>query len=117
MVNFRFHIVSLIAVFLAIGLGILMGSTVVKGAIVDRLDREIDQVRKESDSLRNANRQTNDDLDRANGVVEDSAAFAVDGRLTGVPVVVLAERGVDENVVKDTAQLLVTAGTEVPTVF
>ena len=67
MVNFRFHIVSLIAVFLAIGLGILMGSAVVKGAIVDRLDREIDQVRKESDNLRNANRQTNDDLDRANG--------------------------------------------------
>ncbi len=64
MVNFRFHIVSLIAVFLALGLGILMGSTVVKGAIVDRLDREIDQVRKESDNLRNANRQTNDDLDR-----------------------------------------------------
>ena len=37
--------------------------------------------------------------------------------MTGVPVVVLAERGVDEHVVKDTAQLLVTAGAEVPTVF
>jgi len=117
MVNFRFHIVSLIAVFLAIGLGILMGSTVVKGAIVDRLDREIDQVRKESDNLRDANRQTNNDLDRVNGFVEDSAAFAVDGRLTDVPVVVLAERGVDEDVVKDTAQLLVTAGAEVPGIF
>ena len=32
MVNFRFHLVSLIAVFLALGLGILMGSTVVEQA-------------------------------------------------------------------------------------
>jgi len=39
MINFRFHLVSLIAVFLALGLGILVGSTVVDQVIVDRLDR------------------------------------------------------------------------------
>ena len=86
MVNFRFHLVSLIAVFLALGLGILDGvDRREPGAIVDRLDREIDQVRKESTACATRIGQTNNDLDRSNGVVEDSAAFAVDGRLTGVP--------------------------------
>ena len=117
MVNFRFHIVSLIAVFLALGLGILMGSAVVNGAIVDRLDREIDQVRKESDNLREANRQANSELDRANEFLNDSAAYAVAGRLTDVPVVVMAERGVSGDVVDDTAQLVIAAGAQVPAVF
>ena len=42
MINFRFHIVSLIAVFLALALGIVMGATVVNRAIVDRLNRHSD---------------------------------------------------------------------------
>ena len=49
MINFRFHLVSLIAVFLALGLGILVGSTVIDQKIVNRLDTEIDSVRKEND--------------------------------------------------------------------
>ena len=54
MINFRFHLVSLIAVFLALGLGILVGSTVVDQVIVDRLDREIRSVSHESNQLNEA---------------------------------------------------------------
>ena len=56
MINFRFHLVSLIAVFLALGLGILVGSTVVDQGIVNRLDAEISSVRKEN-SAREADEQ------------------------------------------------------------
>jgi Copper transport outer membrane protein, MctB len=117
MINFRFHIVSIIAVFLALGLGVLMGSAVVNGAIVDRLDREISDVRKESNNLRAANREANDALDRANQYANDSAAYSVDGRLPDVPVVLVAERGVDEGTVNDTATLLRAAGANVPATF
>ena len=47
MINFRFHIVSLIAVFLALALGVVMGSTVIDRAIVDGLHDRIDRRRAE----------------------------------------------------------------------
>ena len=47
MINFRFHIASLVAVFLALALGVVMGSTVVDRAIVESLRTQIDDVRGE----------------------------------------------------------------------
>ena len=57
MINFRFHLVSLIAVFLALGLGILVGSTVVDQGIVNRLDSEINSVRKENSAREATSKQ------------------------------------------------------------
>lgn len=114
MVNFRFHLVSIIAVFLALGLGVLMGSTVVDQAIVDRLDREIDDVRAESAARRAENQRLEEELRRTQEFVADSAAFAVADRLDGVPVALVAEQGVDGDVVRETLATLRGAGAEVP---
>jgi hypothetical protein len=117
MVNFRFHIVSLIAVFLALGLGVLMGSTVLDDQIVSRLDREIRDVRNEASARKTENDRLKDEINRANAYMDDSAAFAVANRLPSVPVAVIAERGVDGGVVDDVVALLQDAGAEVPGVF
>ena len=117
MVNFRFHLISIIAVFLALGLGILMGSTVIDKAIVDRLDNEIESVRTESEELRAENARLRDDLDRVDNYVADSAAMAVEDRLDNVPVVVIAERGVDEETVDSTLALTQAAGADAPAVI
>ena len=37
MINFRFHIVSLTAVFLALGIGLMLGTTFLDTATVDSL--------------------------------------------------------------------------------
>lgn len=95
MVSFRFHLVSLVAVFLAIGLGILVGSTVVDQAIVDRLDREIAEVRAENGTLRAELDELRGQLTRSEDQVAALAPYALDTRLEGVPVAVLAESGVD----------------------
>ena len=116
MVNFRFHLVSLIAVFLALGLGILTGSAVVNQATVQTIRREIRDVRAEVNSLRSTNGQLKDDLNRTNASLADSAAYAVDGRLIDVPVAVLAERGVSGDDVNDTITLVRAAGAVAPAV-
>ena len=116
MVNFRFHLVSLIAVFLALGLGILTGSAVVNQATVQTIRREIRDVRAEVNSLRSTNGQLKDDLNRANAFLADSAAYAVDGRLIDVPVAVLAERGVSGDDVNDTIALVRAAGAVAPAI-
>ncbi|MDZ4827477.1 MAG: copper transporter [Actinomycetota bacterium] len=117
MINFRFHLISLIAVFLALGLGIVVGSTVVDDAIVDRLERDIDEVRTESAERTRENDELRDQLATAERYTEDLAPFAVEARLAEIPVAVIAERGVDDDRVGDTVDMLRAAGAEIPGVL
>lgn len=100
MINFRFHLVSLIAVFLALGLGILVGSTVIDQGIVNRLDSEINSVRKENSTREATSKQLSQQNSRLQQFIDKSAAFVGDGRLDRRSVAVVAERGVDSGVVK-----------------
>ncbi|MGQ0824791.1 MAG: copper transporter [Actinomycetota bacterium] len=117
MVNFRFHLISLIAVFLALGLGILMGSTVVDEAIVDGLRTEINDVEDESNLRKVENDRLKDELALADDYIGENAEYAVESRLNAIPVAVLAERGVDDDLVDDTLALVRAAGAEAPAVF
>ena len=52
MISFRFHLVSLVAVFLALGLGVLAGTTVLNKGIVSVLEAQTNELRETSASLR-----------------------------------------------------------------
>jgi hypothetical protein len=103
MVNFRFHIVSLIAVFLALGIGLVLGTTFLEDATVDTLEGQLQGL--ESDLDREAER--NADLQRqldafeaeATGLDEQLGESLFDGRLRGVPVLVVASDGIDGGLV------------------
>lgn len=114
MITFRFYLVSLIAVFLSLALGIVLGSTVIDRAIVDALRKQVDDV---EDGLRDRQRE-NDELrqqvERFEGFVEAVGPFAVSGRLEGAEVAVVAERGVAEDVVEQSVLLIQQAGASTP---
>jgi len=114
MVNFRFHLISLIAVFCALGLGILVGSTVVDQSIVDRLDREIRTARRDTAAVKTENERLADAAARGEEFARRSAAYTLGDRLAGVPVVVVAEAGVDGRVPSELVAALRSAGAEVP---
>src|SRR5512138_1223018 len=114
MINFRFHLVSLIAVFLALGLGILVGSTVVDQVIVDRLDREIKSVRHDSSAASAENNKLKQQLSQDEDFLKKSAPFAVEQRLQNVPIAIVAERGVSSDAAKQTVAVLRDAGANVP---
>ena len=114
MINFRFHLVSLVAVFLALALGIIMGYGVLGQPTVEGLQNRIDTVEGRISSVRRENDQLHDQVDRLQGFVDDSAPFAVSGRLPATPVVMLAARGVDGDRVRDVVALARAAGGAVP---
>lgn len=116
MVNFRYHIISLVAVFLALAIGVVMGSAVIDRALVDNLedqqvaiDRRVDQVVAENQVLQ-------DDLadlqGRAQQLADEGSQRLLASSLAEVPVLVLAVRGVESQGLDDLVTLLGTAGAD-----
>lgn len=95
MINLRYHIVSLVAVFLALALGIVMGSTVIDRAIVDGLRNRVDAVNKRANGIDNDNKTLRGQLDTMRGFAEQASDQLVQGRLKGVPVLIVTVQGVD----------------------
>jgi hypothetical protein len=114
MINFRFHIISLVAVFLALALGVLFGSAVGEPAIVDTLHGQIDTARQRSNELRAQNGDLRDEVGRMSDFVDATSGFMVEGRLKKVDVAVIAERGIDDKPVDSTVELLRAAGANAP---
>ena len=114
MINLRFHIVSLVAVFLALALGIVTGSTLLDRVTVQQLEstqtqieRKIQQKSTENDALRRA-------LDlvdsQQQGFAETAQPVLTSGLVRNAPVVLVATRGSDEGVIRDTLRDLSQAG-------
>ena len=90
MINFRYHLASLIAVFLALGLGIVAGSTFVSPETVRALSgtlKTIDASNRTLQDENNALAQTNRALLQ---FAQASRDAMVQGKLTGLPVVVVS---------------------------
>jgi len=109
-INFRFHLVSLVAVFLALALGVVMGSTVIDRAIVDRLSAQIDSVKKRADAERAENRTLRDQMKGLETFIAQSQPQVTGRRLNQIPVTVVAVRGVPAEDVKGATDILKASG-------
>jgi Copper transport outer membrane protein, MctB len=102
-INLRYHIVSIVAVFLALGIGIAMGTAFIDGVIVDRLEQRVqnldDERQADEGNIADLQQQL-DDTEAAQVAFEEEALPSLSaGRLDGVPVTVLADRGIDPDAV------------------
>ncbi len=120
MIKLRTHIISLTAVFLALGIGLVLGSTFLDRTFVDALDAQVrrlnDRVDQRTEEVEALNRVINEQT-----LTEEAAADAgyeqlLAGQLTDGQVVVLANRGIDEDQVDRTVEVLQAADAEVPAV-
>jgi len=107
MVNLRYHVVSLIAVFLALTVGIVMGSTVVDRVTVDALNQRVTSVGRSVNAAQAENSRLNTQLGTIRDFADQSRDQLVRGRLKGVPVLVVGITGVDRKAVDELRQALV----------
>lgn len=114
MVNFRFHVVSIIAIFLAIAIGTVMGATFVGRGVIDNLQGRIDRVQRNADQEHEENARLSAANDQQAQYVDQTAGYAVGRSLAGVRIDLVAERGVDGATVDEQADLLRSAGATVP---
>lgn len=97
MVSFRFHIVSLTAVFLAIALGIGIGVTVIDKKVVDVKDAQVRRLTQQVSELRTKNDELSKSLDGWNRYDSDIDDRLLEGRLSGGTYVEVTESGMNSS--------------------
>jgi hypothetical protein len=109
MINLRYHIVSLVAVFLALGLGIVMGSTVISRVTVDALNDRLDVVQRSQGAIREENGRLGRQLSQAQDFAVTTRDQLLEGHLQNIPVMIVAVSGIDRRPVDELRQALAGA--------
>jgi hypothetical protein len=113
MLNLRYHVVSLVAVFLALGIGVIMGVTVINRGIADQLRNRLDSVEASDRKTRKENDRLSAQLGTWNRFVDQGRPELLAGQLRNVPVLLVGVDGIDRKPVADLRTDLVTAGANV----
>jgi hypothetical protein len=103
-IDFRYHLVSLIAVFLAVALGIVIGTTQLNEPILADLENQVTALAQDKRDLEDVNQELQGELDTGDAFEAAVAPALVAGSLTGRSVVVVT---VSEDVETETAEEVV----------
>src|SRR4051794_38573000 len=110
MIDFRYHLVSIISVFLALAVGIVVGTTALNGVIVDDLRQRVDGLAAD----KRAREQTIGDQQRqlaaASSFVNAVTPSEVAGQLAGQRITLISAPGVSAQVRSDVTSVLEQAG-------
>lgn len=113
MIDFRYHIVSLVAVFLALALGLFLGSTTLQSTVTHNLRKQADSVIARNHDLQTANDQATAQLKADQSFATAVEPYAVTGKLLDTAVAVVSAPGVDDNARKQMMTTLTGAGATV----
>jgi Copper transport outer membrane protein, MctB len=105
-IDFRYHVVSIVAVFLALTVGIVLGSSLFNEAAVRELHRQANQLRDDNASLHLEKRDLQRDTQYRDEFVRQVAPTLVRDKLAGQPIVIVTLPGADGKVVDGLAKLL-----------
>lgn len=97
MINLRFHIVSLVAVFLALAIGIAVGATVVDQGLLSQSQRRISSLDKTLQDRAASIKVLRADQEQAKTFAAEAEPRMVRARLLIVPVVFVSDGTVDED--------------------
>ncbi len=117
MINIRYHVYSLVAVFLALAIGVAAGSTVVQRSVVDNLRSTQGRIEQNLDELEAQNAELQERTGALEGregsLIDEGPAALLAGKLTGQPLVLLRTEGTPGGAVDRVRDVLEVAGAEV----
>jgi len=116
MINIRYHVYSLVAVFLALAIGVAVGSTVVQRSVVDNLRSTQGRIEQNLDDLEAQNaalQERTAALDsRSGSLTEEGPGALLTGALTSVPIMVIWTQGVSADSLGQVQNALDAAGAD-----
>ncbi|GAB3856787.1 copper transporter [Dactylosporangium cerinum] len=113
MINFRYHVVSLAAVFLALAIGLVVGTAAANGPLAENLNDQVNKITDEKEQLRDDLDQSRAELKKNSDFATEVAPMLLNGKLVGHTALLVKIEGNDKDV--DTAAdgittMLQTAG-------
>ncbi|MEP6696995.1 MAG: copper transporter [Pseudonocardiales bacterium] len=93
MIDFRYHIVSLTAVFLALAVGVVLGTTALKGPVLNNLKSRVSGLATENKGLRNDLRDLRTQSQKTDSFADEVAPALLPRRLAGKTVTVISGPG------------------------
>lgn len=115
MIDFRYHLVSIVSIFLALAVGIVLGAGPLQQQIGTTLTSEVTQLRKDKSDLR---RQLDEATTRekARGAfVTEALPRIVAGSLAGRGVALVVLPGAEQSIVEETTATIEAAGAALTT--
>ena len=101
MISFRYFLITIVAIFLALGLGVLAGSTVLEQSLVDGLQAQTDRLQADLSELRGEATDQRVQLDKLNEYSDAVLPVLARGRLVGRQVLVITDEGAIDDGLSD----------------
>jgi hypothetical protein len=109
-INFRYHVVSLTAVFLALAIGLVLGTAALNGPVADNLNSQVSSLSNRNDQLREEARQLQNQVDSQADFVRETAPMLLANRLAGRSVLLVTTDTADGKHRDAVAQALQQSG-------
>jgi Copper transport outer membrane protein, MctB len=113
MIDFRYHLVSLVAVFLALAVGIVLGAGPLKDPIGATLTESVKQLRSDQAALSQQLSTARAGLDNRDAFITRIEPALVADQLGGRSVVVVTLPGADNDAVKPVSDAITAAGAKI----
>lgn len=110
MISFRYHLVTIVAVFVALAVGILIGGTLLNANFESGLKGQVASFSKRVDELHRQTLVLQGQVKDGNQFGGQAERWLTQGRLTGEPVVLVTDHGVDPREVAGVRQALAMSG-------
>jgi hypothetical protein len=112
-ISFRYHVVTIVAVFLALAIGLLGGGAFVQPALQDQLERQtLEQLRNNAE-LREQLDEVRAEVAAMNGFASSAMPYLASDRLVGITAVIVAHEEVEDALVASAEEALTIGGAEV----
>lgn len=98
MIDFRYHLVSIVAVLLALSVGVILGTGALGGPLLEDIDRNVEDLRSTNARLQEEVNATHNRLDAERAFSAEVEPFVVQGLLDGTDVVIVEIAGTDGSV-------------------
>ncbi len=110
MIDFRYHLVSIVAVFMALAIGIVLGTGPLREPIRENLKANTETLRKSNDDLRAQLRTLQDQVDYDQRFASAVLPDLLGGRLQGATVLLVVAPGAADATVSGLGEAITTAG-------
>ncbi|WP_433078034.1 copper transporter [Dactylosporangium sp. CA-052675] len=117
MINFRYHVVSLAAVFLALAIGLVVGTAAANGPLTENLNEQVNTLTDDKQQLRDDLEQSRAELKKNADFASEAAPALLAGKLANKNVLLVKLDGSDgsdvNTAIDGIAAMLGTAGAKV----